>query len=108
LISDSRAQRLVDEFEDAAYLASGGFSIPHGIAAVLRHLADVEGLYADDESSCAVPVGLLNELVDKLTEPSLLERAMKGDAVAAKQFLHEAGFTDRGGNWLPQYQSASS
>ncbi len=108
MISDSRAQCLVDEFEDAAHLASGGFSIPHGIAGVLRRLADVEGLYADDESSCAVPVGLLNELADKLTEPSLLERAMKGDAVAAKQFLYEAGFTDGDGDWLPQYQNASS
>jgi hypothetical protein len=30
---------------------------------------------------------------------------MNGDATAAKQFLHEAGFTDQQGQWLPQYQS---
>jgi hypothetical protein len=36
--------------------------------------------------------------------PTLLDRAMKGDAAAAKQFLHEAGFTDKQGQWLPQYQ----
>jgi hypothetical protein len=29
---------------------------------------------------------------------------MAGDATAAKQFLHEAGFTDKQGQWLPQYQ----
>ena len=33
-----------------------------------------------------------------------MERAMAGDATAAKQFLHEAGFTDKQGQWLPQYQ----
>ena len=36
--------------------------------------------------------------------PTLLERAMKGDATAAKQFLHKAGFTDAQGQLLPQYQ----
>ena len=29
---------------------------------------------------------------------------MKIDVTAAKQFLHEAGFTDKHGQWLPQYQ----
>jgi hypothetical protein len=37
--------------------------------------------------------------------PTLMERALAGDATAAKQFLHEAGFTDKHGQWLPQYQS---
>jgi hypothetical protein len=36
--------------------------------------------------------------------PTLMERAMAGDATAAKQFLHQAGFTDKQGQWLPQYQ----
>ena len=36
---------------------------------------------------------------DALEAPTLMERAMAGDATAAKQFLHEAGFTG------PQYQS---
>lgn len=105
MISGSRAQRLVDEFEDAALLDAGGYHVPRGIAAVLRHLADTEGMYAGDESCCAVPVSLLNEFADKLSEPSLFERAMNGDAAAAKQFLHEAGFTDKHGNLLPQYQT---
>jgi hypothetical protein len=36
-----------------------------------------------------------------------MERAMAGDATAAKQFLYEAGFTDQQGQWLPQYQPIS-
>ena len=47
----------------------------------------------------------LDELLsDALQAPTLLVRAMAGDASAAKQFLHEAGFTDKQGQWLPQYQ----
>ena len=42
-----------------------------------------------------------------LATPTLMERAMGGDATAAKQFLHEAGFTDKQGQWLPQYQPIS-
>ena len=38
------------------------------------------------------------------TDPTLMERALAGDATAAKQFLYEAGFTDEHGQWLPQYQ----
>jgi hypothetical protein len=34
-----------------------------------------------------------------------MERALAGDATAARQFLNEAGFTDNQGQWLPQYQS---
>ena len=48
---------------------------------------------------------VLEGLAAALTAPTLLERAMAGDATAAKRFLHEAGFTDRQGQWLPQYQS---
>ena len=55
----------------------------------------------------AVPARTLEDLADALTAPTLLERAMKGDATAARQFLHEAGFTDKQGQWLPQYQSTS-
>ena len=43
-------------------------------------------------------------IADALEAPTLLVRAMNGDATAAKQFLHEAGFTDKQGQWLPQYQ----
>jgi hypothetical protein len=46
----------------------------------------------------------LEGLADALTAPTLLDRAMKGNATAARQFLHEAGFTDKQGQWLPQYQ----
>jgi hypothetical protein len=47
----------------------------------------------------------LDELLsDALQAPTLLVRAMAGDATAAKQFLREAGFTDQQGQWLPQYQ----
>ena len=103
MTSDTRAQRLVDEFEESASFYEG-YSIRHGIAAVLRHLVDTEAQYGDMESWYAVPVRTLEDLADALEAPTLLERAMAGDAAAARQFLHEAGFTDRQGQWLPQYQ----
>jgi hypothetical protein len=99
MTSDTRAQRLVDEFEISASLDSGfggiGFSIRHGIAAVLEHLCDTEDV---------ISYYLLKELAAALAAPTLMERAMAGDATAARQFLHEAGFTDKRGQWLPQYQ----
>jgi len=102
MTSNARAQRLIDEFEDAAYMYSAvPFSIRHGIAAVLRHLVDTE---ADSESLGWVSVNRLDDLADALEAPTLMERAMNGDATAAKQFLHEASFTDKQGQWLPQYQ----
>ena len=105
MTSDTRAQRLIDEFENAAYLDSASpLSTRHGIAAVLRHLADTDAQYGDMESFYAVPTRTLEDLADALEAPTLLERAMKGDASAAKQFLYEAGFTDKQGQWLPQYQ----
>jgi hypothetical protein len=103
VISESRVQRLINEFEEAASFFDG-YSIRHGIAAVLRHLADTDAQYGDMESFYAVPTRTLEDLADALDAPTLLERAMKGDATAAKQFLHEAGFTDKQGQWLPQYQ----
>lgn len=106
MTSNTRVQRLIEEFEDGATSGLGwnSYSIRHGIAAVLRHLADIEAQYGDIESFYAVPVRTLEDLADALEAPSLLERALKGDAAAAKQFLHEAGFTDKQGQWLPQYQ----
>jgi hypothetical protein len=104
MTSDSRAQRLVDEFNAAAYLYGDGFSVRHGIAAVLRHLADTDSQYGDMESFYAVPTRTLEDMADALTAPTLMERAMSGDAIAAKQFLYRAGFTDEQGQWLPQYQ----
>ena len=93
----TRAQRLVDEFEEGAAF-TGGFSIRHGLAAVLQHLADTDGDW-DSE-----PARVLRQHADALTAPTLLERAMGGDATAARRFLHQAGFTDKEGQWLPQYQ----
>ena len=105
MTSNTRAQRLVDEFEEAATnWDDGSYSVRHGIAAVLRHLADTDAQYGDMESFYAVPVRTLEDLADALEAPTLLERAMKGDVAAAKQFLHEAGFTDKQGYFLPQYQ----
>ena len=101
MTSNARAQRLIDEFEDGAAFA-GGHSVRHGLAAVLRHLVDTE---ADEESFYAIPQDRLERLADALTAPTLLDRAMTGDQQAARQFLHEAGFTDASGNLLPQFQS---
>ena len=103
MTSNTRVQRLIDEFEEAASFYEG-YSIRHGIAAVLRHLADTDSQYGDMESFYGIPTRTLEDLADALEAPTLLERAMKGDATAAKQFLHEAGFTDKQGQWLPQYQ----
>jgi hypothetical protein len=59
------------------------------------------------ESFYAVPTRTLEDMADALTAPTLMERAMAGDAIAAKQFLYEANFTDEHGQWLPQYQPIS-
>jgi hypothetical protein len=105
MTSDTRAQRLIDEFEEAATnWDNGSYSVRHGIAAVLRHLADTDAQYGDMESFYAVPVRTLEDLADTLQAPTLLERAMKGDWKAARRFLYDAGFTDQHGQWLPQYQ----
>ena len=101
MTTNARAQRLIDEFEDGAAFA-GGHSVRHGIAAVLRHLCVTE---ADAESFYAVPQDRMERLADALTAPTLLDRAMAGDPQSARQFLHEAGFTDASGNLLPQFQS---
>jgi hypothetical protein len=91
----SRAQRLIDEFEE-------GQSVRHGIANVLTHVA---GAYGDQESWYAIPASTLVQLATELTAPTLLDRALAGDKEAARQFLHEAGFTDEHGNLHPRYCS---
>lgn len=98
------AQRIIEAFKETAYLSNGGFSIRHGIANVLLHITNTEQIEAT-EAWYVVPSHALESLADQLNAPALLERAMTGDSQAAKQFLHEAGFTDASGNWLPQYQS---
>ena len=57
----SRAQRLLDEFEE-------GESVRHGIANVLVHLAYA---YGDPESWYAVPSETLDELADELVAAEL-------------------------------------
>lgn len=104
MTSNARAQRLVDEFNEAATIGCG-FNVARGIAAVLRHIAETE---YDLESWYSVPQQRLTDLAAALTAPTLLERAIAGDAKAARQFLHQAGFTDEHGNWLPQYQTPQS
>ena len=100
MASDARAQRLLDEFQEGA-TSDGGCKVRRGLAWVLRHLADTE---ADDPPFSSVPIATLNHLADALVAPTLLDRAMAGDAQAARQFLYQAGFTDMRGQWLPQYQ----
>ena len=104
MTSPTRAQRLVDEFEEGAAFA-GGHSIRHGIAAVLTHLAATEFI---SERWRAAPISALEDMAEALTAPSLLERALAGDAAAARQFLLEAGFTDEQGQLRPQYQPEES
>ena len=66
MTSETRAQRLLDEFEEAAYRDSCSYSIRHGIAAVLRHIADTDVKYGVMESWYAVPVRTLEDLADAL------------------------------------------
>jgi hypothetical protein len=99
----ARAQRLVDEFQEGANW-EGGFNVRRGIAWVLRNLSDTEAGYADEESWYAIPARTLEALADTLEAPTLFDRALAGDATAARQFLREAGFTDERGQWLPKYQ----
>lgn len=101
MTTPNRAQRLLDEFHEGATKWDGGFSIRHSLAAVLLHIKATE---QDAELFHAIPQDRLESLVDELTAPTLLDRAMTGDKQAARQFLHEAGFTDASGNWLPHFQ----
>ena len=95
----SRAQRLIEEFEE-------GKSVRDGIANVLLHLAVAWDNYSDgDEYWHGVTVDTLEEFATELTAPTLLDRALAGDKEAARQFLHEAGFTDEHGNLHPRYCS---
>jgi len=86
-MTDFRAlcEELVDNLHryQCWYIEDNGYGLPD-LAALLRR---ARAALAEQ------PVG-----------PTLMERALAGDATAAKQFLHEAGFTDKHGQWLPQYQ----
>jgi hypothetical protein len=63
----SRAQRLIDEFEE-------GESVREGIANVLTYLANAWDSYGDgDECWHGVTVSTLEEFATELTAPTLLE-----------------------------------
>jgi hypothetical protein len=99
-MTDSRAQRLVDEFLEGA-ASTGGHSVRHGIAQVLRHIVDTYGA-----PGCwgFVPNRTLWDLAADLTAPTIFDRALAGDPQAARQFLREAGFTDGHGELLPRFR----
>jgi hypothetical protein len=90
----SRAQRLLDEFEE-------GESVRHGIANVLRHIAETE---YDMESWYSVPQSKLHDLANQLTTPTLLERALAGDRGAARKFLQKLGMIDANGQLTAPYR----
>jgi hypothetical protein len=89
----SRAQRLIEEFEE-------GRSVRYGIANVLTHLVHAWG---DPESWYAVPASTLEQLAAELTAPNMLDRAMAGDRQAARQFLQELGVIDEHGQLTGPY-----
>jgi hypothetical protein len=94
----TRAQRLIEEFEE-------GQDVRHGLANVLQHLACAWDSYSDDGTLVGVRCSTLEDLVDELTAPSLLDRALAGDKAAARQFLMEAGIIDAQGQLTPNYRS---
>lgn len=94
----SRAQRLIEEFEE-------GESVREGIANVLLHLAVTWDNYSDgDECWHGVTVDTLEGFATELTAPTLLDRALAGDKEAARQFLQEAGFVDEHGQLTAPYR----
>ena len=52
MTSQARADRILDEFHEGATKWDGGFSIRHGLAAVLLHIKATE---QDAESFYAIP-----------------------------------------------------
>jgi len=94
----SRARRLIEQFEE-------GESVREGIANVLICLITSCYTYSEDTTLHGVPCSTLEDIAEELTAPSLLTRALAGDEKAARQFLHEAGFTDKEGNLRPPYCS---
>jgi rhamnogalacturonyl hydrolase YesR len=94
----SRAQRLIEEFEE-------GETVRHGIANVLTHLANTWDHYSDgDEYWHGVTTDTLEDLIIELTAPTLMERALAGDRKAARQFLQELGMIDTNGQLTAPYR----
>jgi hypothetical protein len=86
----SRAQRLIEEFEQ-------GEDVRHGLAKVLTHLANAWDSYSDDGTLQGVRDVVLEDFADELTAPTLLDRALAGDRQAARQFLRDLGMIDEHG-----------
>ena len=95
-----RAQRLIQEFEE-------GQDVRHGLACVLQHLAIDYCTYGDGEteSFIGVPEATLDVLVEELTAPTLLDRALAGDKAASLQVLQEMGVLDANGQLTERYRS---
>jgi predicted deacylase len=87
----SRAQRLIEEFEE-------GKDTRHGIANVLWQLTNAWDSASTDGTLHGVRCSTLEELASELIAPDLYERALAGDKAAALQFLQEAGFIDENGH----------
>jgi hypothetical protein len=66
MTSNTRADRILDEFTEGAYHGGRHTSIRHGLAAVLRHIADTDARFGVMESWYAVPVRTLEDLADAL------------------------------------------
>ena len=94
----SRAQRLIEEFEQ-------GDSVREGIANVLLHLAAAWGSYSDNSTLHGVSTSLLDDFAEELTAPTLLDRALAGDRAAARKFLQDFGMIDANGNLTGPYKS---
>jgi hypothetical protein len=94
----SRAQRLIEEFEQ-------GDSVREGIANVLLHLAAAWDSYSDDSTLHGVSTSLLGDFSEGLTAPTLLDRALSGDRAAARKFLQDFGVIDANGNLTAPYKN---
>jgi hypothetical protein len=83
-----RARRMVDELRRST-------KPEQGLADALLYLA------AEEDS---VSRATLLALACELRAPSTLDRALAGDANAAKEFLFDNGFIDEDGNIHPRYR----
>lgn len=95
---DDHAELLVEEFEE-------GESVRQGIARVLTRITETLDSYIDeDESDHVVRISVLQGLIEKLSAPSLLERALAGDRAAAREFLQQLGMIDADGQLVAPYR----
>jgi|GEM_PF-4257387 len=93
----SRAQRLIEEFEEGANVAEG-------LSNVLFHLAAVWDSYSDDTTLVGVRCSTLEDIGSELIAPTLLDRALAGDPEASRQILQKMGVIDANGQLTEQYR----